>query len=588
MAAAELTDLHHLRELFLAEHELAFVVGNPAGQHESVIYITDDPELGKLDLTIANNSAGPVEIGPESLLQIFVSPPLAEADVKRIKLAAGDWKLTLDEDFLELRCTSHLTIASHGKLTISLAAVMASGEPRTGFFQFEYSHFTGIADGSRRSPAIFIQRPPKSEAVPLVADLGARPEYAGQQGATVYVTPWNPKPPDKGIENHFIVQVANKRAGKAIPADSRLDSKIVISFTSGNSDLSVCLDDQIKVATCVMAQHPDAGPWEIAKDNTGPVPVWTMRPPKGADIFDAGGLIAFRFGGIVSQLPTAFASPMFIQFANIPGYNDGYAALILQKVPPFPYLRSYDAYSGTKKLAPNAIVDYKEKITLQWDVFAAERIRILELKQAYPPVGSLDVFPETSVVAYTLAPEIGIDPRNDWRKEQSLSVSAPVVAKLEASPDAVAPNTESELQWNCSNGSHCVLTGEGVKQENLPLVGSFPVTVQDTATFTITCVGAGSNSANVTVRVPTPEFKFTVDARKPNEFTTIWSSRYAHDCRVFHNGMWVGWGPEGTTTTYGEIPYFGFRVRVTVWGKGNASKEVKITSSNRYIEAQYP
>src|SRR3954469_17313783 len=100
MTAPELANLHQLRELFLAEHDLAFVIGNPARDGESVIYITEDPELGKLDLTIANNSTSPLRIGPQSVLQIFVSPPLAEADVQRIKLATPDWKVTRDEDSL--------------------------------------------------------------------------------------------------------------------------------------------------------------------------------------------------------------------------------------------------------------------------------------------------------------------------------------------------------------------------------------------------------------------------------------------------------------------------------------------------------
>src|SRR5713226_8705361 len=106
MITAELVEIHQLRELFLAEHDLTFVVGNPARKGESVIYITNDPELGKLDLTIANNSASPIGIGPESLLQIFVSPPLTKADVERIKLATTDWKLTPGDECLELRRSS--------------------------------------------------------------------------------------------------------------------------------------------------------------------------------------------------------------------------------------------------------------------------------------------------------------------------------------------------------------------------------------------------------------------------------------------------------------------------------------------------
>src|SRR4051812_36009381 len=126
MIATESADLRSLRALFLAEHDLAFVVGNPARRDECVIYITDDPELGKLDLTIANNSASPIEIGAASLLQIFASPPLTETDLKRIKVATPGWNLTRDEDCLELRRSSPTTIASKDKLTIRFIDVMTS------------------------------------------------------------------------------------------------------------------------------------------------------------------------------------------------------------------------------------------------------------------------------------------------------------------------------------------------------------------------------------------------------------------------------------------------------------------------------
>jgi hypothetical protein len=580
MITAELVEFHRLRALFLAEHDLAFVVGNPASKGESVIYITNDPELGKLDLTIANNSASPIGIGPASLLKIFVSPPLTDADVKRIKLATTDWRLTPGDDCLELRRSSQISIPSKGTLTIPFADVMASGEATTGYFTFDYTGFTGTEDESRRV-TVFVQRPPKGDPPPIAFDTGARPEYAGQQSRTVYVTPWAITTTQAGIANHIVLQVGNNRADAPIKSSPTSDAKIVVSFTSGKSDLSICSDEQIKVVAGKTVQGEQ---WRVEREISGPVPVWAMRPPQGAvNIFAAGEMIAVRFDPIVSRLPPNFASPMFVQFVNIPGYNDVYGAFFLQKVPPVPYVGSFDAYSGTKKLAPGAVVGFKEKITLAWDAFAAERVRILELKQAFPPTQkSVDVFPAESTHTYTLVPEIGSDSRHELRKNVNLAVSVPV-AKLAASPDAVGPAEDSTLQWNCSNGSHCVLTGGGINKENLPLVDSFLARLNDTTVFTVTCVGAGSSSASVTVRVPPPELKFSVSVRF-REIVIQWTTRWANRVEVRFRYILVDSRREGTLPLVWELSSGGVPVEIRAWGNGFTHKEVTVTREKPYIE----
>jgi hypothetical protein len=533
MITAELVEFHQLRALFLAEQEFAFVVGNPAHKGESVIYITNDPELGKLDLIIANNSASAIVAGSESLLRIYASPPLAEPDVKRIKLATQNWKLTLGEDCLELRCSSQITIPSRGTLTIPFLDVMASGEATTGFFVFEYSGFKGIRDDSRRA-TVFVQRPPKGEPPPLAFDTGVRPEYAGQQSRTVYVTPWAITATKAGIANHIVLLAGNARADAPIKSSPTSDPKIVLSFTSGNSDLSLCSDEQIKVAAAQTAQGP---PWRIERDNTGPVPVWTMRPPQGAaNVFDAGGLISVRFDGIVSRLPPNFASPMFIQFANIPGYNDGYGAFFLQKIGPAPFIKSFEAYAGSRKLGKGAVVGYKEKITLTWDVFGAESCRIAELGQELSPAQSLDVFPANSNVTYTLTPQLGREPSQELKKTIPLAVSPPT-AQLSA---ALTPPTsvQAMLQWNCSNGSHCTLRSGEATWDNQPLVGSLNTTLMSGQTFTITCLGAGSASASARVEVPPVEAMLRVDCRSGYLHATVtWSARWAESCEVSEPGF---------------------------------------------------
>jgi hypothetical protein len=538
MITAELFDHRQLRAMLLTESGLAFVLDNPAsGTGGAVIYVTDNPDLGKLDLTIVNNSPSAIEIGSASVLKIFVRPPLADAEVRRIKVTSTNWSLTVVEDHVELWHPASLTIASNANLTIQLADVMTSGEATTSFFRFEYSGFKGIADGGKRVP-VFVQHPPTRDAAPLSFDLGARPEYSGQQSRTIYVTAWNVTPAKQGIANRIVLQAGNSRPDKPIAADPRSDSKLVISFTTGNSDLSLCLDEQIKVAVASMAQAPPAGSWIIRKDPIGPVAVWTMRPPAGPHVFDAGGMIAFRFDGIVSQLPPDFASPMFIQFANIPGYNDGYVAIFLQKASPVPFIRSFDLFSGTRKLPLNPVVSYKEKITLGWDIFAAENCRIVELGQAFLPAQSTDVIPAASPLTYTLSPEIGGQPYQGLKLAKSLSVSAPA-AQLSAASVNVLGKVRVVLSWNCSNGSYCELTDDiGSIWALLPLTGSVMEVVDTDTTFTIKCFGVGSASAQALVEVPAVEATIRADCKAGEAWGSVkWDTRWASSCEVSEPGF---------------------------------------------------
>jgi len=570
MITPEFVDFQQLRALFLAEHDLAFVLGNPAHKGESVIYITNDRELGKLDLTIANNSASAIVIGPESLLQIYASPPLAEADVKRIKLGTQSWNLTPGEDCLELRCSAQITIPSKGILTIPFVDVMASGEATTGFFVFEYSGFKGISDDSRRV-TVFVQRPPKGESPPLTFDTGVRSEYAGQQSRTVYVTPWAITTTKAGIGNHIVLLAGNSRADTPIKSSPTSDPKIVVSFTSGNSDLSLCTDEQIKVVSGKTVQGPV---WRIERDNTGPVPVWTMRPPRdAANVFDAGGLISVRFEGIVSQLAPNFASPMFIQFVNIPGYNDGYAAFFLQKIGPVPFIRSFEAYAGSKKLEKDAIVGYKEKVTLTWDVFAAESCLIEELGKEFPPSQFTDVLPTTSKVNFTITPKIGSESRSEWRKGLSLSVSLPVAA-IKAVPEPVTIGASTTVSWACANGSYCIVSGPGAPQGNQSLTGSFVVTPSPDTLYEVTCHGAGSTNARVMVRVPLVEAD--IHGTVSRYLCMVgWSTKWAVSCEVFRDGQRISTDLGGCWQEDSRGFTVGFKLIAK--GRNEVKKEVWVT-----------
>jgi hypothetical protein len=456
-----------------------------------IVFISTEAQWGKLRIRIQNSTAAPVPFDTAALVKICMKPLLSTAEIARIRVAGADWSCQPMEDRLEIKPLRAGAIPANGSATIDLTQVLGSGEAATGHFRFEYAGFDGKSGGQRVT--VFRQNPPGSGRVlPLTQDLGARVEYA-QQARTVYFTPAGAPP----IKNHLTLQVANTDAAHPIRLADGGKPKIVLSFVSGTSRSSICADDQLKSVE-VSIRQTDGVQWDVEKDSTGPVPVWNLRPKAGSEtLFSAGGVISFQIGNLETRLEPGWASPMFLQFAGVPGYDDSYTALLLQKTEPVPYVRRFLATSNGTPVAYDATLDYGQELLLSWDVFAAAVCHISGVGSGLAAKGAQPVTANQLTVTYSLISEIA------GRHSPATSLQfrvPPSSASLKASATLVKAGQEIELSWECGSGV-CTLTGDGPAPVTVTRKGARKVKVGQPTPYTVTCAGVTRTSSTASVIV---------------------------------------------------------------------------------------
>jgi hypothetical protein len=475
---------------------LRFDVSNPQTPDAgAVIYISDDADKwGRLDITLTNTSTdnSDLKLDPGGVLQIYLEM-LTPDDIKNITLPADSpWAGGPDTTHrhLELHPRQTITIPSQSSISIELHNVLGHAA-RQGKFRF-YDASLGIRNAVVQG---FVQQPPAGDAGQwgLACNLVSRVDYQSR-GDTIYVTGSG----TTEITNYLVIELYHQ-AGGTLPSAGT--PQLSVSFLTGDDELALCSEDQLKkVAASIANQEPD-GRWKTpAVDAQGQDTVWTVSPVDGGgDLFPADGVLTLRFDGIVTDLPAGGTAAMFIQYSGLSGYDDGYLVVLLNKTAPVPYLRSFVAYYDNAKVGTGATAHYGA-LKLGWEVFAADHA-VLRDETVGPSsdqvLGATDattVQAVTAQVSYRLAPRAaGVDHPEDGGT-LDLLVALPT-AKLEFTQDV-----DGAVAWQCTEGSHCALSRNGVLlADNLPLVGQHPVTVppyRDT-TCQIQCFGIGTATATV-------------------------------------------------------------------------------------------
>jgi hypothetical protein len=549
---------------------LAFAAGNlAAGDPGPVVYISSDASLGKIEITIQNNSGAPVSATTTSTLTIYMMPLLEAADVQNIQVVGTQWtgKAVAQDGRYCYQLSPNETIEISSQIQIELDNVFSSeSNPGSGYLTFAYSGLTGTPDSSVRINMLRMN-PPSAAAAELSPSFGSRPSYgADDDGAVVYLTVWTPPVGETGIANWILPAITNQSNTTPLPLGT--SSQIVVSFLSGNDANCLCTDDQLAaLKVSATPSDPDSS-WKVGMDNQGVAPVWTFTPDTSNPCFlgAAGGTLAMEFSNLVTEL--SGSSPVFILYSGIPGYNDGYAFRMLSKSSPVPSLIYFQATEPDGTVVVNgAGVVYKTTLTLSWSVFAAESCLLNGDSQT--PTGSLTVQP-SAPLSYTLEPMVGNTPAPSYPLQYTI---LPPVASLSASALVVGGGVPFTLTWNCTGGDNCSLSANGaVSATGLALAGSQTATLMENTTFVITCYqndipgGPRTTSSQVQVEVvPVSVVTFTgsdvTDSNAGTRTVTVsWSVEYASGCEVTTAaGDKIGSGLSGewSRTAYLDRPLHG-------------------------------
>lgn len=549
---------------FIAGGVVGFGVENLEAPSEGpVIYVSNDPKWGRLSFAIQNDAPDNSVIGlsPSSLLKIYLDTLLTDDEIARIRLSANSpWTGgPVNDQFgvhLELRPAQTMTLAPGAFApAINVENAVGSGAAASGKIIFSYSGFSGAPDGTARLPG-FRHNPPdvSNNRWNLRAAMVPRAEYSGN-GTSIYVTPWATSPDTPAVENHILLQL--DRGDGTLPLPANAKPRIIISFLTGDDPLALCSSDQLKtVDGSIYAQLPERRWADPQKDLQSSDTTWVVEPSaRPGDLFADNSMLVLKFDRLVCLLPAGTAAVMFVQYAGLPGYNDGYLHLLLNKTEPIPYVRSFVGRSNGVPVESGGTVDYGDEIT--WDVFGTDSCQLHSSadpthSEKVGPAGHATVTPKTPEISYALGPNArGLETSDVILK---LNVKPPV-AKLTAEPSIVWNGSLVTLTWECRSGDHCVLRQDGVTiADNLALVSSRTVAVQDSSNFEITCVGAGiaTAAAGVTKSVPNIELnvssRFDVLQPLPGlpppiielgywTITATWSTEGAQSCHV-QNSIW--------------------------------------------------
>jgi hypothetical protein len=313
---------------------IAFSALNGAGA--PAIYLTNDPTVNTLTLKLRNSSGAPIELaggmpvsedriapgGPSSLYLIF-GGLLTNEEVENLDIAAEGWNVVC---FNGARATWACTPVADRQfgndevVTFTITNILASGQPHPGQLTIDYYNLGGISDDSAQI-ALRVENAPAGNKQ-LDLNVGFR------DSPTVYVT----SDEANVIANAVTFYLTNPSATDPIlniPAGKPL---FMLSFVAGVPPGYGAFATVDEITNFVVGHGTIyADVWDITKNDQGEFPYWTLTPqgPEILGIADAS-TVEFTVSDIITRLEPGI-TPLYIQYANIPGYDDGGFALDLKK-----------------------------------------------------------------------------------------------------------------------------------------------------------------------------------------------------------------------------------------------------------------
>lgn len=355
--------------------QIVFNVRNAKG--ERVAFIAADPAVNVLTLVVTYATdvdlrlkAGapvmepPPDDGPSSFYLNFGDLVAADA-VPRIKIEADGWQVqyfATPAPAFALTPTQNQTFAAKASLNIRISNFPVAGPPRTSSIAVDY-YGLGALDAAPGIGSVVVQNPPRNnKKLSLNASIVSNP--------VAFITVDRTSP----IKNTLVFQFSNPSptdpiVGKDIQWGPN-PPEFLISFLPGSPPGYGALTtlERMKDIQIGLAQVYQAG-WTITKDTSGPKPFWRLRPQDHA-VLGSGeaAMVEFRITDLVTELKAGLAL-VYVQYSNIPGYDDGYFAFQIEKRMPSPGILQF------VNLTP-ALIRRGDPITLSWQTFDAASLTL--------------------------------------------------------------------------------------------------------------------------------------------------------------------------------------------------------------------
>ncbi|RPD42789.1 YncE family protein [Chitinophaga barathri] len=440
--------------------QLSFAVNN--ADVENTIYITTDPALNKLTFVITTNVDN-TTFTPGTLVPISQAPTgtgsllylnlanlkLSAAEFEALEVSATGWAFEkYAPATLAMTPTEEVVInnSTSSSITISINKLTLATPPSVPNTDLNVTAF-------RTPPVTLDDKMP--EVVFFKVLLQAAPDGNKNLYESIDVA-LTGEPfvvnsiPDYQVANNLSFVLKPGPTPATVPAGP--DTRFFVSFVyaSGKPGYGAITTPK-RAADILLKQGQNASDWSVILDPGQQNPTWQLVPPDGAPIIGTGvkSIVEFNISNIITEFEPG-PTLMFVQYENIPGYNDGSYYILLNKVPHVA-IHSFDASPNPAYLDENG----KARIRLTWD---AEHVGTLML---YPSLVNLtglnyyDVDIDTTS-SFTLA-ATGQELSNKGNTaSRPLQVTVlPRVNSFVASPQNVYYKSfpdEVALSWNVSTG----------------------------------------------------------------------------------------------------------------------------------------
>jgi hypothetical protein len=215
------------------------------------------------------------------------------------------------------------SLAADASLTFTISTIITSGQPRPGQLTIDYYNLGGADDDSMQVSLRVENAPVLNQ--PLVLNKGFQ-----DSRNNVYVA----GPGGSPIANSITFYLSNPSPTEPILNSATGSPVFNLSFVYGRAPGYGALTTAGQgalFAVSIAEQYQDL--WTVTPNLQGTSPYWTLTP-QGREILGIGdaATVEFTVSNIISDLQPG-VTLLYIQYANIPGYDDGGFALDLEKDP---------------------------------------------------------------------------------------------------------------------------------------------------------------------------------------------------------------------------------------------------------------
>jgi hypothetical protein len=397
--------------------------------------------------------------------------------------------------------------------------------------------------------AIMVHGAPSATPHPLVLDL----EFAGGESLSdkVYVFAPGATP----IQNELVLRVVNTNIKPIVPSGtSAAGAQFRLLFPCGPTPTGATLTTADRaVEMSVSPTAPFAGTWTVGPPDVETNPPSWLLAPQLPEIIGASSGVEFELSGLAVPEPIGFGV-LYLQHTGVPGFDDGYQAVTVEKVEPTPGILSFHCLSSMTPPVDTPIV-------LAWTTFDVTKVDLTiagpGTPQSFPGLPSPQTAYQAPPISLPGTVVLNLSPAGQPSDTTPLTIvvystavqlGKPTVAGTTAQLTVTGP--ELDVSWTAINAtSSSIALGENTVAldvvdgqvtcqlmayegdaltvlQNTVLKGQLPLSGASGETHLVVGAtnGTDSQTEELIVELPTLTLdQFDVTFTKPSTLTATWS-----------------------------------------------------------------